>query len=173
MVHLTPKCRFSLLFSLDHVDLWPISSGSIFHEGWRRLLWLRLIWDILQATRPVNEEMSGYAAGLQNTDCRSFYPLRDLDLWPLVHFSEEWRKLLWLQLIWDLLQTNRPVNKKWESTQGPKMLIFLCFFRSLTLNNELWVTFSEQWLKLLWLQIIWDFSQSNRPVNEEMGGYTT
>ena len=63
--------------------------------------------------------------------------------------------------------------KRGEGTPSPKMLIFLVI-RSLTLNNDQWVTFSsgrEGWRKLLWLHLIWCFLQANRLANGEMRGY--
>ena len=63
------------------------------------------------------------------------------------------------------------VNEEMRGRNGPKMLIFLVF-RSVILTNDQRVTFYEWWRKLLWLRLIWDILQANRPVNKEMRGYT-
>ena len=60
------------------------------------------------------------------------------DLWAT--FSERWRKLLALQLIWDLLQGNRPVNGEMRGYAGPQVADFPGFL-SVTLTYHVWVNF--------------------------------
>ena len=134
----TPGSKMWFLMAFRFVtlinDLWIKFSG-----GWFKLLWLQLIWILLQANQLVNEEMRGYTRP-QNSAFHGF-SLCDLDLWCLD------------QMFWRVMQTNliavdlRPfatestVNQKTRGYTRPQKAFFMGFL-SMILTNDLWINFS-------------------------------
>ena len=143
---------------------------SLFSERWRKLFWLQLIYDLLRKNQSASKETRGYTWP-QYADFPFFAPWPYPIPWPL-------GQIFWVLTRTILIAVNiRPCEsesvriRRNERVQRTSKCRF-SFFRSVTLTNNLWVTFSEGWRKLIWLRLIWDLLQANRKVNEEMRAYT-
>ena len=116
-VHRPLKCIFSRFFRSMTLTyyLWIKCS-----EGWCELHLMQLISDQMRANWLISEEIRRYT-GPKNADCAVRFVTLINDFW--VTFSEQQRKLLWFQLIWDILQANRPVNEEMRQYTGS---VFFC-----------------------------------------------
>ena len=153
-VHRAPKCWFSFFRSVTLTyDLW-----IKFSERCRKLLWLSLSWDLLQANWPVNEEMRGYTGPKMRIFLYFFRCDLDLGLLGQIFSKVTQTTLTAVKL--------RPFASELTGKRRNEMVIralkcwFCCFcFLSVTLTYDLWIRFSEEWRNLLWLQLIWGFCE--------------
>ena len=125
-LHRTKKGRFSWFFAP-----WPWQWRLVhFYSRVRQTRWLRLIWDILQANRPVNEELRGYTEPVIYWCDPDFsvFSLCDLDLWLLDQTFWWVTRASWNAANWRLVASELAGKRRIERiqcTRDPKIPIFM------------------------------------------------